>query len=297
MSKDENVPYPGLLQPLPIPNQAWAHMSMDFIEGLPRSKGKDTILVVVDRFTKSAHFIALSHPYTVVIVADKFWKKIHTLHGALETIMTDRDKIFLSNFWQALFRLNGTHLLYNTTYHPQTDGQTERVNRCLENYLRCMTSHRPTNWKSWLHLAEWWYNTNFHCCLQCTPFEALYGYTPPELSMGPLLESTVPAAEDALMCRQQMQQLPKDNLLKAQERMKIYADQRRTERSFQVGDLVYLKLQPYRQTSLALRKSLKLCSKYFGPYKILEKVGQVAYKLALPVSSKIHRVPCVSTQT
>lgn len=101
-SKDENVTYPGLLQPLPIPNQAWRDISMDFIKGLPSSKGKDTILVVVDRLTKSAHFIALSHPFTAAQVAEKFWKRVHALHGIPETIVTDRDKIFLSNFWQAL---------------------------------------------------------------------------------------------------------------------------------------------------------------------------------------------------
>lgn len=178
-SKDENVAYPGLLEPLPIPNQVWRDISMDFIERLPSSKGKDTILVVVDRLTKSAHFIALSHPFTAVQVAEKFWKRVHTLHGTPETVVTDRDKIFLSNFRQALFKLKGTKLLYSSAYHPQIDGQTERDNRFIETYLRCMTSHWPKQWKSWLHFVEWWYNTNYHSSLQCTPFEALYGFSPP----------------------------------------------------------------------------------------------------------------------
>lgn len=117
---------------------------MDFIEGLPKSKRKDAIFVVVDRMTKSAHFMALAHPFTAVDVANKFWKRVHTLHGTLESIVSDRDVIFLSNFWQALFKLKGTQLLYNSAYHPQT----ESANRCIENYLRCMTSHRPTHWKN-----------------------------------------------------------------------------------------------------------------------------------------------------
>ncbi|XP_070054168.1 uncharacterized protein [Nicotiana tomentosiformis] len=116
--------------------------------------------------------------------------------------------------------------------------------------------------QQWLTAAEWWYNTNFHTSLQFTPFEAL----------------------------QQIQQLLKDNLTKAQERMKYYTDKRRSDREFQVGDMVYLKLQPYRQTSLALRKNLKLSSKYYGPYKVLARVGMVAYKLDLPPKSKVHTV-------
>lgn len=117
-NKDDCAAYPGLLQPFPIPNQAWSHISMDFVEGLPKSRGKDVILVVVDRLTKYAHFIALAHPYTASTVAEIFWERIHSLHGTPESIVTNRDKVFLSNFWQALFKLFGTQLHYTTTYHP-----------------------------------------------------------------------------------------------------------------------------------------------------------------------------------
>lgn len=228
-SKDDNAAYPGLLQPLPIPNHAWSHISMDFIEGLNKSKNREVILVVVDRFTKYAHFIALKHPYTTATVAEVFWKRVHSLHGTPETIVTDRDKIFLSIFWQALFKLLETQLHYSTTYNPQIDGQTKKVNRCLENYLRCMTTSRPNQWKQWLSVAEWWYSTNFHTSLQCTPFDALYGCTPPQLSICPLLETIVPTAEDTVMRRQEMHQLLKDNLRKAQEMMKFFDDNRRND--------------------------------------------------------------------
>ncbi|KAL0398581.1 UNVERIFIED_CONTAM: Transposon Ty3-G Gag-Pol polyprotein [Sesamum radiatum] len=284
----------GLLQPLPIPDQAWSCISMDFIEGLPNSEGKDSILVVVDRLTKYSHFLALKHPYTAASVAKIFFDNIYKLHGLPVSIVTDRDKLFTSRFWKELFTLSGVSLDMSSAYHPQTDGQTERVNQCLENYLRCMCHQKPKKWAQWLTLAEFWFNTNFHTGLKATPFQALYGYPPHQLIVGPYLQSHHTEVEGLIQERTKVMQLLKDNLHLAQQRMKLYADKRRSEREFEVGDEVFLKLQPYRQTSVALRKQLKLSAKYFGPYKILEKVGKVAYKLALPPEAKIHPVFHVS---
>ncbi|KAL2230104.1 UNVERIFIED_CONTAM: Transposon Ty3-G Gag-Pol polyprotein [Sesamum indicum] len=293
-AKHENNPYPGLLQPLPLPDQAWSCVSMDFIEGLPSSEGKDSILVVVDRLTKYSHFIALKHPYTATVIAKVFFDSIYKLHGLPVSIISDRDKVFTSRFWKELFTLSGVSLDMSSSYHPQTDGQTERVNQCLENYLRCMCMQKPKKWAQWLTLAELWFNTNYHSGLKATPFQALYGYPPQQLPIGPYLQGHHSDVAELMQERTKVLQLLKENLQQAQQRMKHYADKKRTEREFQVGDEVFLKLQPYKQTSVSLRKQLKLSAKYFGPYKVLEKVGQVAYKLELPEGSKIHPVFHVS---
>lgn len=121
----------GLLQPLPIPSQVWEEISMDFIEGFPVSNGKITILVVVDRLSKYAHFLSLSHPYRAVVVARLFFDNIFKLHGLPKSIVCDQDPTFSSTFWRELFRLNGTSFNFNSSHHPQTDGQIEVVNRTL----------------------------------------------------------------------------------------------------------------------------------------------------------------------
>lgn len=135
--------YRGLLQPLQIPERIWTKISMDFIDGLPSSHGKDSIMVVVDRMSKYAHFIALSHLYLAAIVAQAFVDNIFKLHRIPISIVTDQDKVFISMFWQEFFRLQWTKLQMSTSYHPQTDGQIEVVNRSLETYFRCFVGEQP----------------------------------------------------------------------------------------------------------------------------------------------------------
>ena len=127
---------------------------MDFIVGLPKSQEKYVIFVVIDRFSKYAHFMALSHPYTSCSVAQMSLDSIYKLHGLPNSIVSDRDSVFLSHFWQLLFKLLKVDLKMSTSYHPQTDGQTEVVKKCLECFLRCMTGERPKEWVQWLPLAS-----------------------------------------------------------------------------------------------------------------------------------------------
>ena len=174
-NKHENVSYPGLLQLLPILEQVWMDISMDFIEGLHKSHGKHVIVVVVDRLSKYAHFMPMSHPYTALDVAQSFMDNIYKLHGPPKSIISDRDLVSTSNFWQGLISQLNVGLRRSIAYHPQTDSQIEVVNKCLEEYLRCITGDRPKEWTKWLPLVEWWYNTAYHLSTQLTPFEAIYG--------------------------------------------------------------------------------------------------------------------------
>jgi len=145
-------------------------VSLDFIEGLPKSGRNDTILVVIDKFTKYAHFLALAHPYTALSIAQLYFNNVYKLHGLPSAIISDRDRIFTSALWKDLFSLSDTKLLMSSSYHAQTDGQTERLNQCLENFLRCTVYACPKDWSKWLPLAEYWYNTTFHSALGITPF-------------------------------------------------------------------------------------------------------------------------------
>jgi Integrase zinc binding domain/Integrase core domain len=216
MDKNEHIHTPGLLQPLPIPEEAWCSVGIDFITGLPKHASKDVIMVVVDRLTKYAHFIALSHPYTAVTVAQAFFNNVYQFHGLPTSIVFDRDPVFTCRFWKELMHLLGITLNMSTAYHPQTDGQIESVNQFVEHYLRSMLLAQPKACTKWLPLAQYWYNSNFHSSPQTTPFQALYGYPPPSLSLDHPPRSQIDTVDTLLRDRHTALTQLKSNLFRAQ---------------------------------------------------------------------------------
>jgi hypothetical protein len=272
----------GLLKPLDVPVWKWECISMDFIVGLPRSpKGHDSIWVIVDRLTKVAHFVPVKVDYHVEKLVDLYIEHILRLHGAPVSIVSDRGTQWTSRFWQSLHKSIGTRLDYSTAYHPQTDGQTERVNQILEDMLRACVLKYGIDWEKSLPHAEFSYNNSYQASLQMSPFEALYGRkcrTPlmwsevgERMFFGP---AKIKEAEEGVA-------QVRENLRIAQSRQKSYADNRRRDLEFQVGDHVYLKVSPLRGTFRFHVKG-KLAPRYVGPYRICKRIGKLAYKLELP---------------
>ncbi|PNX92586.1 Ty3/gypsy retrotransposon protein, partial [Trifolium pratense] len=284
----------GLLQPLEIPERVWEEITMDFITHLPNSFGHTVIWVICDRLTKYVHFIGLPSRFTAKDIAMRFSTEICRLHGLPKSIISDRDPLFLSNFWKELFRAQGTTLKYSSAYHPETDGQTEVVNRSLETYLRCFTSEHPRKWFKFLHMAEYWHNSSFHSAIKMSPFEALYGRSPPSVLDYIQGSSSNSDIEQTLAERQKIITMLKENLKRSRQKMEAQANKKRRDCTFKPGDLVLLRLQPYRQQTVHRRTSQKLSKKYFGPFSVIRRIGAVAYELDLPSSSRIHPVVHVS---
>ena len=285
----------GELQPLPIPEWKWENITMDFLMGLPTTrKGHNAVWIVVDRLTKSSHFLPMKESDTVETLARLYVREIVRLHGVPISIVSDRDARFTSKFWQALQRALGTKLEMSTAFHPQTDGQSERVVQIVEDMLRACILDFQGSWDVHLPLCEFAYNNSYQASIRMAPYEALYGRP----CRSPMC--WVEAGETALLGPQLVEEttekirIIKDHLKTAQSRQKSYADRRRRPLEFEVGDLVFLKVKAHHGfVRFGCRG--KLAPRYIGPFEILKRVGSVSYQLSLPPSmERVHDVFHVS---
>lgn len=195
----------------------------------------------------------------------------------------------MSNFWNEMFNLQGTHLLKSSAYHPQTDGQSERVNKCLETYLRCFLE-RQNSWSKFLPWVELWYNTSFHLSINTTPYQTLHGRPTPAIISYGTKKTSNDNVEQLLMERDATLISLKEHLNLAQQRMKRQADKKRKDMELAEEEWVYLKIRPYHQRTLIRKRCEKLSPNFFGLFQVIERIGAVAYRLQLPPEALIHNV-------
>ena len=264
---------------------------MDFVTGLPKTPRKhDSIFVVVDHFSKMAHFIPCSQTLDASKVAKLFFDHVVKLHGLPKTIVSDRDVKFTSYFWKTLWHMLGTKLKFSTAYHPQTDGQTEVVNRSLGNLLRCLVGDNLGNWDLLLPRAEFAYNSSVNRSIGKSPFEVVHGYRPKRpLDLFPL-PAHARVSESAESYAQHVKDLHKEISQKIQTSNELYkhmANSHKRLKEFNEGDLVMIKLKPERFPPGTMKK---LHARGAGPFKIIKKIGSNAYVIDLPPSYGISSI-------
>ncbi len=285
----KHKPY-GLLRPLPCPERPWSSIGIDFIVKLPSSQGFDSICCVVDRLTKMAHFIECKESIDSKGLARLFVENIFKLHGLPRSIVSDRGSVFVSSFWQNLLAELDVKSLLSSAYHPQSDGQTERTNAILEQYLRIYCNFSQDDWSQQLPFAEFAYNNTMQDSIGKSPFEVNYGFHPtfsPEFQQ---LASPNETLNSYLVDLKELQGLLTSSIHKALRTHEKHYNKKHKSVSFAVGDKVWL-LRKFIKTS---RPSEKLDHRRLGPFKISEQINPVAFRLDLPAATKIHNVFHVS---
>ncbi|GJR43974.1 retrotransposon protein, putative, ty3-gypsy subclass [Tanacetum coccineum] len=281
-------PSGSLVQP-EFPQWKWENITMDFVTKLPRTAaGQDTIWVIVDRLTKSAHFLPMREDDTLEKLTRQYLKEVVSKHGVPVSIISDRDGKFTSHFWKSLHKALGTRLDMSTAYHPETDGQSERTIQTLEDMLRACVLDFGKGWDKHLPLVEFSYNNSYHTSIKAAPFEALYGRKcRSPICWAEVGDSQLTGPEIIHETTERIVQI-KSHIQAARDRQKSYADVRRKPLEFQVGDKVMLKVSPWKGV-IRFGKRGKLNPRYIGPFKIIAKVGTVAYRLELPEKlSRVH---------
>lgn len=235
---------------------------------------------------------------TAIEAAELFFKEIVRLHGIPKTIISDRDPKFTSKFWKALFQLYGTTLSMSSAYHPQTDGQSERTNRTLEQMLRNVINYRQNDWDQHLPAIELAYNNSVNATTKMTPFQVAYGYEI-DVPASILFEdnsspSLVPSAQEFHKNYATILQVVKENIARAQDQQAKHYDKRRKHEIFVEGDMVLLSTTNVQPASIAHRPKSKLQPRYCGPFRVSKVISDVAYKLDLPPSMRVHPVFHVS---
>jgi hypothetical protein len=277
--------------PLPVAESPWVHISMDFIMRLPKThKGHDAIMVVVDRFSKMVKFIPTVSNVSASGTARLFLDHVFRLFGMPESIVSDRDPRFTGKFFTELCHLLDVKQSFSSAFHPESDGQTERANRVLEDALRHYVAPDGKDWDEHLALAEFAVNNAFHASIQSTPFFLNYGRHP-RVPGHPEFPSKVPQAQGQVRRFRELWERAKKCLQAARDRQKAYVDAHRKPVTFEVGDRVLLATKNAQPKNVLGRK---LMPKWMGPFTIIEKVNPVAYRLALPEGLRWHPVFHVS---
>ena len=277
----------GKLKLSEVPQKTWMHLTVDFIMKLLVVAGKDVALVVCDQLSKMTHFVATTEGMLVEGLARLFRNNVWKLHGLLESVVSDRGPQFAAELTKELNRMLGIKTKLSTAFHPQTDGQTERMNQELEQYLWFFIKHRQKDWPEWLAVAEFAINNKVHMATKVSPFMANYGK---ELRMGGDIrkKGKVEGVTEFVERMKKVQEEAEAALRKTQEEMKRYADRGRKETEvWKKGERVLLST---KDLVFKERPSKKLTERYVGPYVIEEVVSTNAVKLRLPSSMRIHLV-------